>query len=365
MSVQPGWYVDPADPETQRWWDGEGWIGAPIPAGATPPEGPPPAEPPPAPAESPASAATGAAAGTSGPGGPDFGAVTPGAAGVPNPTDPALGPGHARPGSAPASGAGQPAPGTPPSPGPTHPGAAPSPYGHPGPQPPHGYGPPPGYVAPPGYPPGWPYGGFPVRPPEPRPHGLPLAGYGARFLARLIDFGIVFALNAVVNGWFVWQFMQEMSPVWREFWARVSSGSTSTEPLPQPSDQAGSLQVVILLLATALWFAYEVPSMANGGQTFGKRVMGIRAVPLAGDQALGFGRSFRRWNTLGLPTLLWYCCGLGLLLQLIDALSPLFDQPMRQALHDKRAQTVVVQVPRTTPAREEPHDRARPPGESA
>ncbi|RQW93759.1 DUF2510 domain-containing protein, partial [Micromonospora globispora] len=26
MSVQPGWYVDPADPETRRYWDGEGWI---------------------------------------------------------------------------------------------------------------------------------------------------------------------------------------------------------------------------------------------------------------------------------------------------------------------------------------------------
>ncbi|PWR17456.1 hypothetical protein DKT69_00105, partial [Micromonospora sicca] len=30
MTVQPGWYVDPAAPETRRYWDGEGWIGAPI-----------------------------------------------------------------------------------------------------------------------------------------------------------------------------------------------------------------------------------------------------------------------------------------------------------------------------------------------
>ncbi|WP_156313281.1 DUF2510 domain-containing protein, partial [Micromonospora sp. HK10] len=45
MSVEPGWYVDPADPETRRYWDGEGWLGAPIPVDATPPEGPPPPEP--------------------------------------------------------------------------------------------------------------------------------------------------------------------------------------------------------------------------------------------------------------------------------------------------------------------------------
>ena len=54
----------------------------------------------------------------------------------------------------------------------------------------------------------------------------------------------------------------------------------------------------------------------------------------------------RRWNTLGLPTLLWPCFCLGFALQLLDALSPLFDHPMRQALHDKRAQTVVVHAPR-------------------
>ncbi|PZF81954.1 RDD family protein, partial [Micromonospora deserti] len=219
---------------------------------------------------------------------------------------------------------------------------------HPGYPPEWGPGQPQGRV--PGYPtaqpPGWPAGAWPGRPPEPRPHGLPLAGFGARLVARLIDFGIVFVLNAVVNGWFVWRLVEEVTPYWREVLRRAVAGDTSTEGLPQPSEQAGGLQIVILLIASALWLAYEVPPMASGGQTFGKRVVGIKVVPLAADEPLGFGRALRRWNTLGLPTLLWYCCGLGLLLQLIDALSPLFDQPLRQALHDKRAQTVVVQLPR-------------------
>ncbi len=30
-SVAPGWYKDPADPTTQRYWDGEGWLGAALP----------------------------------------------------------------------------------------------------------------------------------------------------------------------------------------------------------------------------------------------------------------------------------------------------------------------------------------------
>jgi len=204
-----------------------------------------------------------------------------------------------------------------------------------------------------------------VRPPAPQPHGLPLASYGARLVARLIDLGVVFLLNALVNGWFVWRYIEEISPYLRESVRRSLAGNTSTEGLPQPGEQAAGLQIAILLIATALWFAYEVPSMAARGQTFGKRVMGIRALPVEADQPLGFGRATRRWSTLGLPTLLWYCCGFGLLLQFVDAVSLLFDQPLRQALHDKRAQTVVVQLPRPRSyPRTTPRDSANPPGDT-
>lgn len=41
MTTSPGWYKDPAEPATQRYWDGEGWIGAPLPADAPAPDGPP------------------------------------------------------------------------------------------------------------------------------------------------------------------------------------------------------------------------------------------------------------------------------------------------------------------------------------
>ncbi|MEU1839755.1 RDD family protein [Micromonospora chersina] len=324
MSVRPGWYVDPADPETRRYWDGEGWLGAPIPVDATPPDGPPPPEPAPAAVPAPAAAA------------PHPGQPVP-VTGA-HPGGPAPGPWSGPP----AGGPGQPWPGQPGQPGP--------------------WAGPPGRQGPP---PGWPYPGWPGRPPAPRPHGLPLASYGARLVARLIDLGVVFLLNAVVNGWFVWRYIEEISPYLRESVRRSLAGETSTEGLPQPGEQAAGLQIAILLIATALWFAYEVPSMAARGQTFGKRLMGVRALPVEADQPLGFGRATRRWSTLGLPTLLWYCCGLGLLLQFVDAVSPLFDQPLRQALHDKRAQTVVVQLPRTRPdTRTAPPDRANPPGDT-
>ncbi|WP_026189912.1 RDD family protein [Salinispora mooreana] len=320
MSVAPGWYLDPADPDTRRYWDGEGWLGAPIPAEATPPEGPP--EPEPEPEPEPAA----------------------------RPDEP--GPSAGRPGAGAGqhapSGAGTPPPRYGPSPGSPHPGIA----GGPPPGAPH-----PGPAG--GPPPGAPYPTWPGHQPEPRPHGLPLAGLGARLAARLIDIAVVLVLNVVVNFWFVWQYIQQMSPPIAELWRRIVDQDTTTEPLPAAGDQAGGLQIAILLIATALWMAYEVPSMASRGQTFGKRVMGLQVLPVNAVAPLGFGRALRRWNTLGLPTLLWFCC-VGFLLQLIDSLSPLFDRPLRQALHDKRAQTVVVQLPRTPV----PNDRPAPPGDT-
>ncbi|MEU7615412.1 RDD family protein [Micromonospora rifamycinica] len=333
MSVQPGWHVDPAEPTTRRWWDGEGWIGAPIPVDATPPDGPPPPEPEPA-AEPPAPTSPAAA------GSPTTAGRPPAAPGTP----PAA-PGQPWTGHPPA---GQPWTG---QPGAGQPGAGQP--GHPG----HGVG------QAGGPPPGWPYPTWPGRPPEPRPHGVPLAGYGARLLARLVDFGVVLLLNAVVNGWFVWRYFEETAPYLREAVRRAMAGDSSREGLPAIGEQAGGLQIAILVIATALWFAYEVPTMASGGQTLGKRLLRIRAVPVDADQPLGFGRATRRWSTMGMPTLLWFCCGFGLLLQFVDAVSALFDHPLRQALHDKRAQTVVVRVPRSDHP-DTPTD-PEPPGDTA
>lgn len=344
MSVQPGWYKDPADPSTQRYWDGEGWVGAPLPADATPPSGPPVT---PEPAGAPATGGTGPSASAA-----PLSPAAPPAAGRPLPPGGPLPPVPPFPSATPIPPAGQTRPISPPVNGSDVPESVPSPTPA---------GPPPG---PP--PPGWPHPPY-AHPSAPRPHGLALAPLGARLVARLIDIGVVLLLNVVVNRWFVWQWVHEVSPLFAEAWRRSLAGDRSAEGLPQPDQRADSLVLVILLLAAALWFAYEVPALANGGQTLGKRLVGVKVVPLTGEQRLGFGRALRRWNTLGLPVFLWYCCGIGFLLQLIDCAYPLFDRPLRQALHDKRAQTVVVQVPRSpaTPAGTRSGDRTETPGGSA
>ncbi len=190
----------------------------------------------------------------------------------------------------------------------------------------------------------------------PRPHGYTLASPGARLVARLIDIGAVFLLNVAVNGWFVYQYWLEIRPTIVEAWRRaLTNEPPSMADLPQPGPDAGNLQIVIVLIAAALWFAYEVPAIANTGQTPGKRLLNIKVVRLESDQPLGFGRSFRRWNTMGLPTLLWICF-VGFILQFIDALFVAIDRPLHQAIHDKSAHTVVVAVPPSKEARHEPTD---------
>jgi len=215
---------------------------------------------------------------------------------------------------------------------------------------------PPGAPVPPGLFPGdkLPPGAIPVLLPGPGPaivsivpaaqaHGMPIAPMWSRLVARLIDILVVFALNVVVNGWFAYQYWTE---IYQEVAAafRASMAGEKIAPLTT-SSRLSYLQIVIIVLAAALWFAYEVPSIAGGGQTLGKRLMRIKVMRQESTDAVGFGRAIRRWNPLGLPTLMWYC-GIGFLLQIADGLSPLFDWPLRRALHDRSAGTVVVRVPR-------------------
>jgi uncharacterized RDD family membrane protein YckC len=357
-SLPAGWYKDPADPTTQRWWDGEGWLGKAIPADATPPDGPPPAdepepaEPVPGPPAGPAaSVPPGAAAHPTGQAGPPpgWGAPPPGYPPGYQPPPPGWGPPPQGwtppPGSAPAPGSAPPPGGTPP-PGWAPPGYQPPPPGW-GP-PPQGWTPPQGATPPPGWtppPPGWtpPPGWVPPHAfayqVQARPHGRPLAGLGRRLVARLIDIVVVLILNVLVNGWLAYQWWLEVEPIFR---------ATMADPFatPEPASARSSyLILTMLVVATALWFAYEVPALANSGQTLGKRLLQVKVVKLENTEPLGFGRAFGRWARLGMWTPLWSCYGLGFLAQLVDAGSVLFDQQLRQALHDKSAATVVVAVP--------------------
>jgi len=296
-SIEPGWYKDPAEPTTQRYWDGEGWLGKALPADATPPAGPP----------------------------------------APEPTDLALMPIPVTPAApiAVIGGAGQ-VPGRPTGampPGPYHPGSIP-----------------PSYVIP-----------VLAGAAQARPHGLAVAGIGARLVARLVDIFAVLILVAIANAWLA-----------REWWSNAFvpfvRAAQEMQRTGGPAPDATNLYELLFAMcavAAAVWFAYEVPSIANSGQTLGKRILGIKVVRLESADPLGFGRSLRRWSRLGLPTLLWPCYGAGFLLQGIDCFFIVIDWRLRQALHDRQAGTVVVQVPRSDPAGPRHSENSAPGGQDA
>ena len=154
------------------------------------------------------------------------------------------------------------------------------------------------------FPPATPPGGEPVD-----GFGRPLAGWGQRFGAYLIDevfiriiaFLAVFALGL-----------------------RHNVGG----------------RVVWLAMAAAY---YAVLNGSEMGQTFGKRAFGIQVRDATGDGgSIGPGRAGLRFVTVGLFRLVPF---FGLF-TLLDGLWPLWD-PRRQALHDKIAGSVVVRVTQT------------------
>jgi uncharacterized RDD family membrane protein YckC len=201
--------------------------------------------------------------------------------------------------------------------------------------------------------------------PAPRPHGFPVATPGLRLAARAIDIGLLLLLNAAVNGWFAYRWWQATWPYYVEVMRRLQANQ-STSDVPPP--QSGSLQIAIILIGMALWFAYEVPAVANNGQTPGKRLVGIRVLRMEEAGPLGFARSIRRWNPMGIAMFLWLCCFVGILFQFVDCLFVALDRPLHQALHDKSAGTVVVKTGRvplrqrrtdaTVNRREGPDDQA-------
>ncbi|MDA1362565.1 RDD family protein [Glycomyces luteolus] len=280
-TIEPGWYPDPADPATQRYWDGGAWIGKPVPADAEPPADPEPLDPEPQPLPAPR---------------PD--------ASTPDPAFETL-PADRR----------------------------------------YGDGPPPRVIQrTPGA----------VQPPDTVPirslgvtvgwitrhdihrilGGRVLAHPGQRFVARIVDVLCMLALNAVVNGYFIYQMLQTFWPYFLEAVASPNAGD-----VPVPSRLSDQLWVV-LLIALGLWFAYEVPATLNTGQTIGKRLMGIKVVSLA-PVNLGWGRLLLRWSYFALPLI---CFPFGAVLWILDGIWCIRDQPFRQCLHDKSPGTAVVDV---------------------
>ena len=185
----------------------------------------------------------------------------------------------------------------------------------------------------PGQPGAQPYYYQAPRPAPTGPRGEPLAEFTDRLLARLIDGAVLGAAMLVIE-----------IPVVIAFITMMAGQIDSTDPGADPELWGGQgstilvflgLYFVVMLVIVAAVYVYEVELMFRTGQTLGKRAMKIRVVSLDG-LPMDRGIAAKRWlaanvASMVIPMYSW-----------IDGLWQLWDQPLRQCLHDKYARTIVV-----------------------
>ena len=149
------------------------------------------------------------------------------------------------------------------------------------------------------------------------------SGRGRRLLAVLVD-GLVVAVPAII--------LAIALPAYRDYILRT--GDANSRPFDNPWEIVAA--VVLVGMAVA-YVAYQVYWLRKTGQSFGKKVMGIRIVRSDGRRA-GIGRLLvLRYLLPGVVANLPY---LGLLFSLVDGLF-IFGEP-RRCLHDLLADTIVV-----------------------
>jgi uncharacterized RDD family membrane protein YckC len=217
-------------------------------------------------------------------------------------------------------------------------------YGQPpyGQQPPYGpapqYGPPPAdYRAmPPAY-----ATNFGVKT---TPDGVPLASYGQRVGAWLIDSVIQVLITTVAAWYWISQFVTWYTTWFTELMNEAESGVQPTVDQSQLTTEIAGLVLPITLVSFLVTVIYQVAFLMWKGATPGKMALGIavRLRERPGNPSLLV--ALKRQTIYIAAQLLGLIPGIGAVSPLatfLDLLWPLWDDK-RQALHDKVAATNVV-----------------------
>jgi uncharacterized RDD family membrane protein YckC len=169
------------------------------------------------------------------------------------------------------------------------------------------------------------------RPAPVAPNGAPLADFGTRLAAYLLD-------GLVVTGLLLIPLIIAMAL----FIPALLHAFRTTAPGSPPDFGAIFLLyavffAVLIPVQILVQYLYLVVYQVRKGQTVGKRVMKIKIVRLADGAPLDTRAAGKRF-------LVQVGCGFLGPVAYLDGLWQLWDQPYRQCLHDKWPQTVVVRV---------------------
>lgn len=185
------------------------------------------------------------------------------------------------------------------------------------------------------------YGPPPQWRPQPvplTPGGRPLADFGTRLLAHLIDGALLGAVAMVI-------FVPVAVLVVFRAMPDVAGSADSYETQAQINAAMADTFVTFLLMELGFiavlliaYYVYYVEMMYRSGQTLGKKLMKIQVIPLDPALTLTRGMAAKRYvvEFVGgsLVPFLFY----------VDGLWQLWDKPFQQTLHDKFANTVVIKV---------------------
>ncbi|MFJ8074683.1 RDD family protein [Streptomyces sp. NPDC096176] len=164
---------------------------------------------------------------------------------------------------------------------------------------------------------GGPYGGA-----DPLAGMPPLADFGKRVLARLIDMIIVFVPLFLISLIFGGLGVATGGDDWDEITDRVNTGE----------------QWLWSLISLVVYVGYDTIMTKMGGQTVGKKIMKLRVAMLNDGRAPDTGSSLLRAVVLWVPALVCCFC----VWWLVILITVFTNKPYRQGLHDKAAKTVVV-----------------------
>ncbi|HSP59475.1 MAG TPA: RDD family protein, partial [Ornithinimicrobium sp.] len=162
------------------------------------------------------------------------------------------------------------------------------------------------------------------------PDGQPLAGWGMRLLARLVD-GILLSL---VTGFVILPLVDPTLLEDYTTWIMTADPSSAFE-VPEGL-ASGLLRVSLVSLVVGL--AYEIVLLRLLGATVGKLLTGLRVRMRETPGQLPWGAAAIRGLVWQGPSAI---NGIGQIFMLLNGLWPLWDAK-RQALHDKAARTNVV-----------------------
>ena len=173
--------------------------------------------------------------------------------------------------------------------------------------------------------------GYRPLPPALSPGGQPLADFGTRLLAYLVDSAILYAALLVVATPVMFVFLLD----------QLGDVTAQTDPGALAADLIGPfllLELGLVAVTLAAYYVYYVEMMHRSGQTVGKRLIGIRVVPADPGRRLTRTMAAKRYAVE------FVAGSVVPFLSLLDGLWQLWDKPFQQTLHDKAAQTVVIKV---------------------